>query len=103
MTIENVQLSAEKLPTEVRISASVAVSLLAGVLLNAGMTYQQFQQLKDDQKTITTMVTILRESQIGEQVAGANARVEQQSQAGRIDRIDKRLLVIEGNLMGHKK
>ena len=79
------------------------MSILVGMLLNAGMTYQQFQQLKDDQKTISTMVTMLRENQISEQVAGANLRVEHMNQAGRIDRIDRRLLVIEGNLMIHKK
>lgn len=92
-----------KIPTEVRISTTLAVSILLGGLFNTGMVYQQFQQIKDEQKLSGALVAMIRENQINEQASVSNLKVEQLLQGGRVERMDKRLLVIEGNLMHIKK
>lgn len=92
-----------KIPTEIRISTTLAMSILLGGLFNTGMVYQQFQQIKDEQKLSGALVTMIRENQINEQASVSNIKIEQMLQGGRVERIDKRLLVIEGNLMTHKK
>lgn len=88
-----------KFPTELRISTSIGISIVIGGLLNSGMMYQQFQQLKDDIKVNANQISMVRENQINELAANGQIKAEVSMQAGRIDRIDKRLLTVESNLM----
>ena len=92
-----------KIPNEIRISTTLAMSILIGGLFNTGMVYQQFQQIKDEQKLSGALVAMVRENQITEQASVSNLKVEQLLQGGRVERMDKRLLVIEGNLMHIRK
>lgn len=88
-----------KLPSEIRISTTLALTIILGGLFNTGMMYQQFQQIKDEQKGSAALVSMIRENQINELASIGNIKIEQSQQAGRIDRVDKRLIVVEGHLM----
>lgn len=90
-------------PAEFRISTTVGLSIIIGGLLNTGVMYQQFQQLKADQKTQSVMVSLIRENQINDLANIGNVKNEQFLQSARLERVDKRLLVVEGHLMNGRK
>ena len=87
------------LPAEVRISTTIGLSIIIGGLFNTGMMYQQFQQIQNEQKANSALVSMMRENQINELATTGQIKIEMGLQSGRIDRMDRRLLVVEGNLM----
>lgn len=98
-------LNVGRYPSEIRINTTLALSIIIGGLFNTGMMYQQFQQIKEEQRMSALLVSTIRENQIIEIASLSSIKTEQAMQSGRTDRIDKRLIVVEGHLMnqGNKK
>ena len=87
------------LPAEFKINSTIGISIIIGGLFNTGMVYQQFQQIQAEQKTSAALVAMIRDNQINELATTGQIKTELIMQAGRIERMDKRLLVVESNLM----
>ena len=87
------------LPQEFKINTTIGISIVIGGLFNTGMVYEQFQQIRAEQKASAALVSIIRDNQINELAATTQVKTEVGMQAARIERIDKRLLAVENNLM----
>ena len=87
------------LHSEFKINTTVGISIILGGLFNTGMVYEQFQQIRAEQKANAALVAMIRDNQINELASTGQIKTELTMQSGRIERMDKRLLAVEGNLM----
>lgn len=87
------------MPTEFRLNTTVGVGLIIGGLLNMGMTYQQFQQVKEDQKAIAMLVSTMRENQITGLEKMVQIKNDQANFGVRLEGFDSRLNSIERALI----
>lgn len=78
----------ESFPKILSIPTSWLATFLIGGLLHTGMMYQQFQQMRDDQKANASLVALIRENQINGLASIATIKTE-------LDRHDERIVVIE--------
>jgi hypothetical protein len=52
-------------PKSVTLSTTGLIGVCVAILINTGMMYQQFQSMRDEQKSIAATVLMMRENQIG--------------------------------------
>lgn len=78
----------DSIPKQLVVSTGWVATFLLGGTLHTGMMYQQFQQLREDQKANAAMVATMRENQINGLAAIATLRSD-------VDRHDERIVIIE--------
>ena len=78
----------ESFPKQLVIPTSWLAAFLTGGVLHTGMMYQQFQQMREDQKSNAALVALIRENQINGLAAIATIKSE-------LARQDERIVVIE--------
>ncbi len=83
------------LPKNLVIPTPWLVSFLLGGVLHTGMMYQQFQTLRSESEKNSTLVSLIREKQIGGLADLQNIKSEQHTQNARLDGHDQRIVVIE--------
>lgn len=91
------------MPTEFRLNTTVGIGLIVGGLLNMGMTYQQFQQVKEDQKAIAVLVSTMRENQLTGLEKMVQIKNDQANFGVRLEGFDNRLNSIERALIIREK
>lgn len=87
------------LPSNVVIPTRWLIGIFLAGLINLGIMYQQFQQLREDTSKTTLLVGLIRENQIKDTAAIANLKSDVTSLDGRLARLDQRITASENFLM----
>lgn len=81
-----------KVPKNVVIPAPWLIGMVVVGLINAGVVWREFQDLKEWQKTSATTIAEIKERQISNIAAVQNLNVTASNHEGRITRLESQML-----------